>query len=67
MDIFMPIVDGLTATKLVRAMGYKGIIIGLSGTDSIKDTFSEYQLNGFILKPLDYNKIDSIIKGYLEK
>lgn len=65
MDIFMPIMDGLSATKLVREMGYKGIIIGLSGTDTIKDTYFDYGMNGFLLKPLEYNKIHGIIQGYL--
>lgn len=67
MDIFMPILDGLSATKIIRKMDYKGKIIGLSGTDTIKETYSEHGMDGFILKPLDYNKIDSIIKSYLNR
>lgn len=67
MDIFMPILDGLSATKILRTMDYKGKIIGLSGTDTIKETYSEHGMDGFILKPLDYNKIDIIIKEYLNR
>jgi CheY-like chemotaxis protein len=31
MDFMMPICDGPTATKLIRDMGYKGLILGVTG------------------------------------
>ena len=32
MDFMMPNMDGPTATKLIRELGYKGLIIGVTGT-----------------------------------
>lgn len=68
MDIFMPILDGIEATKIIReTYNYDGIIIGVSGNENIKEKFSACKLDDFILKPIDFSKFGERIKSHLEK
>jgi CheY-like chemotaxis protein len=65
MDYQMPIMDGPTAIQLIRAEGYKGLIIGVTGnvlSEDVKTMLNagaDYVMN----KPFDLNKFESIIKG----
>ena len=47
--------NGPEATKLIRNLGYKGVIIGLTGNEMSKDivTFLDSGVNGVLIKPLN--------------
>jgi len=57
MDNHMPMMDGLTATTLIRDLGYNGVIVGLTG-DTNPDDVNKFLAAGanFVLaKPFDIN------------
>ncbi|XP_021741120.1 two-component response regulator ARR22-like [Chenopodium quinoa] len=64
MEMKLPIMDGIQATKELRAMGVKCLIFGMTTSESKFDiqAFLEAGLDGCILKPLDFVKIDSALK-----
>ncbi|XP_021768572.1 two-component response regulator ARR22-like [Chenopodium quinoa] len=68
MDMEMPIMDGIQATKELRAMGVKGLIFGVTSSELKSDiqAFVEAGLDEYFPKPLDFVKIDDILKR-LEK
>jgi CheY-like chemotaxis protein len=55
MDNMMPVMTGREATRQLRAMGYNGIIVGVTGNVLIEDLeeFSQAGCNEVITKPLD--------------
>lgn len=71
MDILMPVMDGLTATKEIRALSRPDAasvpIIALTAnafTDNIKKC-REAGMNDHIAKPLDINRINQILAQYI--
>ena len=69
MDIEMPIMDGLEATKRIRKMpnGRRTPIIALTAhslPEKIKQ-FAKVGMNGFLVKPFDIAKAKGLIKKYL--
>lgn len=67
MDIRMPIMDGLTATRAIRKFNTKVPIIALSANAFIEDTKKSYEagMNYHLSKPIDKNKLLSTIQTYL--
>jgi CheY-like chemotaxis protein len=63
MDYVMPVMDGPTATKRIRAIGYKGIIIGVTG--NVRKEETEYFLNcgaDYVMgKPLDIDRLEDLL------
>lgn len=55
MDYQMPEMDGPTATKEIRALGYNGVIIGITGNGEDKDIqfFQNAGADAVLVKPLD--------------
>ena len=69
MDINLPIMDGLSATKKIRAIKSKKSktpIIGISGNakNLPVSTFFEAGMNEYMQKPLDYDKLIDLVKKY---
>lgn len=69
MDINLPIMDGLSATKKIRAIKTKKSktpIIGISGNakNLPVSTFFEAGMNEYMQKPLDYDKLIDLVKKY---
>jgi len=65
MDNRMPVMDGLTATKAIRELGYSGLIVGVTG-DTQKDdyaAFLSHGANSVISKPLNLRALYRIILG----
>ncbi|XP_021716829.1 two-component response regulator ARR22-like [Chenopodium quinoa] len=64
MDMEMPIMDEIRATKELRAMGVKCLIFGVTSSESKSDiqAFVEAGLDEYFPKPLDFVKIDNILK-----
>lgn len=69
MDINLPLLDGLSATKKIRSGKTKKAnipIIGISGNAKnlpVSDFF-EAGMNEYMQKPLDYDKLIELVKKY---
>ena len=68
MDIHMPVMDGVTATKEIRAMGTTTPIIALTA-NVIKedmDNFIASGMNSHIAKPINFDKLNEVLLQYLK-
>lgn len=67
MDINMPILDGISAIKILREGGYERPIVSLSANVIQKDieTFIEAGVNDTLNKPIIPNELDAILTKYL--
>ena len=68
MDIHMPVMDGVTATKEIRAMGITTPIIALTA-NVIKedmDNFIASGMNSHIAKPINFDKLNEVLLQYLK-
>jgi len=66
MDWEMPRMNGPTATKTLREIGYQGLIIGLTGntgSEEVKE-FISHGADHVLCKPLEIEKYDKIVKEY---
>jgi signal transduction histidine kinase/CheY-like chemotaxis protein len=55
-DFVMPVMDGPTATKAIRALGYEGLILGVTGNtlDSDINYFVKCGADAVLAKPFDF-------------
>jgi len=71
MDIEMPIMDGIKATKIIRKdMDYPNSQIPIIALTAYKEIYSKEELleigiNDFILKPFTFDKFNKIVRKYL--
>ena len=69
MDISMPIMDGFTATKLIRESGNGISRIPIIAVSALNYMYLEEALkagcNEVVNKPVDFDQLNSIIKKYL--
>jgi len=67
MDHFMPKMDGIQATKIIRDMGYQKPIVALTANAMIgqAEIFIEKGFNGFISKPIDVHQLDTILNKFV--
>ena len=67
MDIQMPIMDGLKATKLLRSKGYDIPIIALTANAMRQDkkTCLDAGMNAYLTKPINLGEFYSTLKKYL--
>jgi len=63
MDHFMPEMDGIEATKIIRGLGYKKPIIALTANALVgqEEIFLAKGFNGFLSKPIDTRQINSTL------
>ena len=68
-DYQMPTMDGPTAISAIRAMGYKGIILGLTGNVVAVDQDAMVQAgaDSVLIKPLDIDLLWTIIDTRMGK
>ncbi|PIA45560.1 hypothetical protein AQUCO_01600038v1 [Aquilegia coerulea] len=68
MDLNMPVMNGLEATRLLREMGVTTRIIGLSSQASeyVREVFMEAGVDDFVEKPLSHTKLASILTKYFK-
>ncbi|GAB6068962.1 hypothetical protein JCM30760_00590 [Thiomicrorhabdus hydrogeniphila] len=65
MDIEMPEMDGLQATKALRQSGYSHPILAYTGhSDSYQKTIEQAGMNGIIKKPLNIDYINQTLRSY---
>jgi len=67
MDHFMPKMDGIQTTKILRDMGYQKPIVALTANAMIgqAEIFIEKSFNGFISKPIDVHQLDAILNKFV--
>ena len=65
MDFVMPNMDGPDATRVIRSMGFNGIVLGVTGNalDFDIDTFKSHGANNLLPKPLDLIKMEIVLRG----
>ena len=65
MDFFMPKMDGLESSRAIRGLGYKGIIIGLTGNALSEDieAFINHGADRVLIKPVDMTALFTTISG----
>ena len=65
MDFVMPIMDGPTATRIIRDMGYNGVIFGVTGNtlDGDINFFIKSGVDAVIPKPFDFNIFEELMKN----
>lgn len=69
MDTEMPVMDGITATRILRKAGYRGNIIALTGYTG-KDAREKYLSLGFddyLAKPFQREKFYDLLRHYLQE
>ena len=74
MDFMMPVMDGPTATKKIRDMGYKGLILGVTGNalPSDIDVFVDHGADRVLTKPVNVDSLrialrDLTLRGGLHR
>ncbi len=69
MDINMPVMDGVTATKILRERGYTKSIVSLSANviESDLQTYKEAGVDDSLSKPIISAELDNMLKKYLTK
>ncbi|CAI8510252.1 unnamed protein product [Hanseniaspora opuntiae] len=69
MDVQMPKMDGLEATKKIREKGYEGPIVALTAfadEDNIQNCL-DVGMNGFVSKPVKKKELKKTLEKYLSK
>jgi signal transduction histidine kinase/DNA-binding response OmpR family regulator len=69
MDMQMPVLDGLSATREMRARGYAGPIVGLTANafTSDRDACFEAGMDDFLSKPLTRAKLQEVLGRFLRR
>jgi len=69
MDMQMPVMGGLDAIRMLRQRGYNKPIVALTAntSQSDKDACIEAGADGFISKPIDFEKFYGVIDFHLSK
>ena len=67
MDVHMPVLDGLEATRILRSRGYGGAIVALTASASVeeKDRCMEAGMDGFLAKPVRKSELMDAIKEHV--
>ena len=67
MDCRMPVMDGLEATRAIRALGDDITIIALTANSSDEDSQACFAagMNGFLTKPVNKNKLQETLQQFL--
>ena len=65
MDYHMPVMDGPTAVKEIRSLGYEGVIIGVTGNTTPHDikNFLQSGVDQVLIKPIDLDIFDMTVAG----
>jgi signal transduction histidine kinase/DNA-binding response OmpR family regulator/HAMP domain-containing protein len=67
MDHMMPVLDGIKATKIIRAMGYDRPIIALTANALVgqAEMFLQNGFDAFIPKPIDSRKLNAVLNEFI--
>ena len=69
MDMQMPVMDGIEATRMLREQGYTLPIIALTANvmEKHRNAFDEAGCDGFLGKPIDKNELRNLLGQYLRE
>ncbi len=69
MDMQMPEMDGITATKTLRAEGVESPVVALTANvmQKHRDEFESVGVTHFLSKPIELNKLHAVLERFLEK
>lgn len=67
MDVSMPIMDGIEATKIIRKKGFYFPILGYSSDAKMENICLESGMDGFVLKPCRSDRLFAIIEELTTK
>ena len=69
MDMQMPVLNGLDATRMLRDYGYSRPIVALTANVSSQDrqNCTEAGCDGFLTKPVDRNRFVQVVASYLSE
>ncbi len=68
MDIQMPVMDGYTATTLLREKGYNELIICGLSANAMKEDFKSAKaagMNDYLTKPIEWAQLENTMSKYL--
>ena len=69
MDLSLPVIDGLAATRLIRKLpGFKStpiIAVSAHDTSDFQSEALEAGCNSYITKPIDFNQLEELIAQLL--
>ncbi len=67
MDLDMPVMGGLQATRLLREIGFDRPIIALSAStdEGIEQRCLDAGFNRFVGKPYDFSQLCTVLRSYL--
>jgi CheY-like chemotaxis protein/HPt (histidine-containing phosphotransfer) domain-containing protein len=67
MDMQMPVMDGLTAVRTLRAKGYRGPIVALTANATAQDMQDclNAGCDGFLTKPIERGRFAETLRSYL--
>jgi signal transduction histidine kinase/CheY-like chemotaxis protein len=67
MDHFMPDMDGVEATKIIRRMGYTGAIVALTANALAgqEEMFLENGFDDFVSKPIDIRTLNIVLNRFI--
>ncbi|MCL2183681.1 MAG: ATP-binding protein [Chitinispirillia bacterium] len=67
MDYMMPGMDGIEATRQIRALGYRGVIVALTANALVgnEEMFARNGFDGFISKPIDIRYLNNTLNKFV--
>jgi CheY-like chemotaxis protein len=70
MDLSLPVIDGLAATRLIRKLpdceSIPIIAVSAHDTSDFKEEALSVGCNGYVTKPIDFTALDTLIARFLE-
>ena len=71
MDLSLPVIDGLAATRLIRQLPDLGatpiIAVSAHDTSDFESEAIDAGCNSYVTKPIDFNELEVLIAQLLEK
>jgi CheY-like chemotaxis protein len=69
LDYHMPVMDGPTACKQIRELGFTGLIVGITGNASPADTehFLACGANKVFVKPVNVEALNDAFDAFSDK
>jgi len=69
MDVQMPVMDGITASKIARESGFEGAIIAMTASTMKGDEQNciSAGMDAYLSKPVDIELLEGVVRGVIEK